>query len=82
MPDDELIFNYRLSRTCRIVENAFGILTQRFKVFARRLHLIPDNVDKIVKACCVLYNFLQGNQDIHTLQQQLNPDNQPFLQDD
>ena len=52
------------------------------QVFDRRLQLIPDNVDKIVKACCVLHNFLQGDQDIHTLHQQLNPDNQPFLQDD
>ena len=60
MPDDEIIFNYRLSRACRIVENAFRILAQRFRVFARRLQLIPDNVDKIVKACCVLYNFCEG----------------------
>ena len=82
MPDDELIFNYRLSRARRIVEKAFGILAQRFRVFSRRLQLIPDNVDKIVKACCVLHNFLQGDQDIHTLNQQLNPDNQPFLQND
>ena len=82
MPDDELIFNYRLSRACRIVEKAFGILAQRFRLFARRLQLIPDNVDKIVKACCVLHIFLQGDQDIHTLHQHLHPDNQPFLQDD
>ena len=82
MPDDKLIFNCRLTRACRIVENAFGILAQRFRVFARGLQLIPDNVDKIVKVCCVLHNFLRGYQDIHTLHQQLNPDNQPFLQDD
>ena len=57
MPDDELIFNYRLNRACRIVENAFGILAQRFRVFSRRLQLILNNVDKIVKAC-VLHIFL------------------------
>ena len=51
MPDDKFICNYRLSRARRIVENAFGILAQRFSVFARRLNLIPDHVDKIVKAC-------------------------------
>ena len=58
MPDDKLTFNYRLRRAHRIVESAFGILAQRFRVFARRLQLILDNVGNIVKACCVLHNYL------------------------
>ena len=49
LPDDEAIFNYRLSHARCIVENAFGILVQRFRVFAKQLLLIPDNVDRIVR---------------------------------
>ena len=76
------VFNYRLSRARCIVENAFGILAQRWRVFHRKLNMLPENGDKIVKVCIVLHNFLRGKKDLHGLHQQLNPDNEPFLQDD
>lgn len=60
MTYDERIFNYRLSRARRIVENAFGILANRFRVFMKPIAVSPDNVELIVLAACSLHNFLRG----------------------
>ncbi|CAC5403749.1 unnamed protein product [Mytilus coruscus] len=53
------IFNYRLSRARRIVENDFGILCNRFRVLRAPILSSPDKVEKIVLCCCALYNFLR-----------------------
>ena len=52
-------FNYRLSRARRIVENAFGILANRFRLFMTPIALDPGKVEKIVIAACCLHNFLR-----------------------
>ena len=38
------IFNYRLSLARRVVENAFGILSNRFRVFFTKIALEPSKV--------------------------------------
>lgn len=58
LTDEKRIFNYRLSRARRIVENGFGILTSRFKVFQRGIKFEPSKVRTIVMACCHLHNYL------------------------
>jgi len=59
--ESKKIYNYRLSRACRVVENAFGILTQKFRLFNGRIQLSPENADKVVLAACVLHNYLQND---------------------
>ena len=49
---EKRIFNYRLSRARRIVENAFGILANQFGVFMTPIGLGPEKVENIVMACC------------------------------
>lgn len=52
------IFNYRLSRARRIVENAFGIMTKRFQIFSRSSRLNAEKTTSTTLACCALHNFL------------------------
>ena len=81
LPYDKSIFNYRLSRARRIVENDFGILAQRFRVFDRRLQVYDHNVIKIVNATCVLHNYLcTARMDVANVMGHLNPDGVPYLQ--
>lgn len=55
----ERIFSYRLSRARRTVENAFGILANRFRLFLTPIHLPPEKVENIVLACTALHNYLR-----------------------
>lgn len=58
----ERIFSYRLSRARRTVENAFGMLANRFRVFLTPIHLAPEKVETIVLSCTALHNFLRRDQ--------------------
>lgn len=50
------IFNDRLSRGRRVVENVFSILVSRFGIFQRQILLSPDKATTITLACCYLHN--------------------------
>jgi hypothetical protein len=76
MTHQELIFNYRLSRARRIVENAFGLLATKFMIMHSHMRHNVDTVEEIVMATCTLHNLIRIRypQDHHALADQDNQD--------
>jgi len=56
---DERIYNYRLSRARRVVENAFGILANRFQVLMSTMQHKPGTIRMIVTTCMLLHNLMR-----------------------
>ncbi|GFO40814.1 protein alp1-like [Plakobranchus ocellatus] len=52
-------YNYRHSQARRVVENAFGILAERWRVFHTKISVKPETVEKVVMATTILHNMLQ-----------------------
>lgn len=53
------LFNYRLSRARRVSENAFGIMSNRFRILLTNIYRTPDRVVDICRAIAALHNFLR-----------------------
>ncbi|XP_075559184.1 uncharacterized protein LOC142590668 [Dermacentor variabilis] len=69
LPDThEAAFNYNLSRTRRIVENAFGRLKARFRFIMKRMECTLPNAKHAIRASCILHNICEGLRD--TVEQQ------------
>lgn len=56
------VYNYRLSRARRTIENAFGILSARWRIFRKPIIADPKNVVLYTKATIALHNFLRAHE--------------------
>lgn len=79
---EKRIFNYRLCRARRLVECAFGILSQTFRIYCRRLKADPQNVNQIILTTCILHNVIRNSRIIFptNTEKSLNMNNVQNLQ--
>ena len=57
--EEESIYNYRHSRARRVIENAFGILVARWRIFNVPINASVENIERYVNAAIVLHNYLR-----------------------
>ncbi|XP_053686312.1 putative nuclease HARBI1 [Sabethes cyaneus] len=62
-PESEKLFNYHLSACRRVVENAFGHLKARFRRIGKGMEVDINNVNVIIKVCCILHNMCNNRND-------------------
>jgi hypothetical protein len=62
LDDRKRIYNYRHSRARRIIENAFGIMASRWRIFRKPIIVNPDKVISIIQACLCLHNFVKRSE--------------------
>ena len=81
MPEPERIANYRISRARRIVENAFGIATSRFRIFRRPISVNVNTAIAVTKAVVALHNFLMKSKTAQDRSRYCPPDFLDFEND-
>ena len=59
LTEEQKIYNYRLSRYCRVIENAFGILSARWRIFHRPIRATVHHVEQYVLAALAVHNYLR-----------------------
>ncbi|XP_063230841.1 uncharacterized protein LOC134535573 [Bacillus rossius redtenbacheri] len=75
------IFNYRLSRSRRYIECSFGILANKWRILHRPIDVDIELAEDIVKACCILHNFVR-KRDSYKFEDAITTPDLPILERD
>ncbi|XP_040199369.1 protein ANTAGONIST OF LIKE HETEROCHROMATIN PROTEIN 1-like [Rana temporaria] len=59
LSNDKRIFNYRLTRARRVVECAFGILANKWRILHTAINLSLEHAVSAVKTACALHNYVR-----------------------
>ncbi|EFN60345.1 hypothetical protein EAG_01318, partial [Camponotus floridanus] len=55
---------FRLSRARRSIENTFGILALRWRIYRKPINMHPKYVDTVVMATVCLHNFIKSEENL------------------
>jgi len=69
------IYNYRLARARNVVENAFELIANRFRILLTSISINTYDINYIVLAICTLHNFLMKNSSSYIKQTSFDSEN-------
>ena len=61
------IYNYPTSRARKTVENTFGILSAKWRIYHHPIRASPETVESIIKGTICLHNYLCLTENAHNL---------------
>ncbi|XP_037808567.1 protein ALP1-like [Lucilia sericata] len=70
LPKEKEIFNNRLSSSRRYIENTFGIMVAKFRIFHTVISASPELAKSIIKSTVVLHNFIRSSKNSNEFQKE------------
>jgi len=62
MSNSDILMSFRLSRARRCIENCFGILASRWRVYRQTIIANEETINAIIKASVILHNFVKNKE--------------------
>jgi len=64
------------------VECAFGMMASKFKILERPINFKTERIEIVVKAICVLHNFIRVHDGTYSIPQEIQQNNVDILYED